>query len=98
MQPSECKSIEDVRQNIDAIDAEIMRLFGLRFEFVKEVVKYKKNDEASIIAADRRAYVLQKRREMALQNNLNPDVFENLYANLIEHFIEEELKIVKSNK
>jgi len=96
--PSECNSLEEIREQIDAIDSQIMRLFGERFLFVKEVVKYKKSDEASIIAADRRAIVLKRRREMAIENNLNPDIFEDIYSNLIEYFIEEELKIVKSHK
>ena len=96
--PSDCTSIEEVRAQIDAIDTEIFKLFGERFAFVKEVVKYKKHDEESIIAADRRAVVLQRARQKALENNLDPDVFEDIYSILIEHFIGEELKIVKSNK
>lgn len=96
--PSDCNSLEELRQHIDEIDTEIMKLFGTRFMFVKEVVKYKDKDEQSIIAADRRAAVLKRRRELALENNLDPDVFEDIYSILIEHFIEEELKIVKSHK
>jgi len=96
--PEECKSLEEVRDHIDAIDTEIMKLFGKRFLFVKEVVKYKNKDQESIIAADRRAAVLKRRREMAIENKLDPDVFEDIYSILIEHFIEEELKIVKSHK
>ena len=96
--PSDCNCIEDVRAEIDALDEKIMELFGKRFKFVKEVVKYKSNDEASIIAPDRRAKVLARRRELAIQNGLDPDVFENMYAGLIKHFIEEELKIVNKDK
>lgn len=97
-QPSECKSLEELRIEIDTIDSQIFQLFGRRFSFVKEVVKYKKHDEESIIAADRRAFVLKQCREKAIQNNLDPDVFEDIYSILIEHFIEEELKIIKPNK
>lgn len=92
--PQECKSLEEVRQQIDSVDSEIMRLFGLRFKYVQEVVKYKAGDRDSIVAAKRREEVLKKRRELAELNGLNPDIFENVYKMLIDHFIEEELKIV----
>lgn len=91
--PQECNSIEEVRQQIDAVDSEIMRLFGLRFKYVQEVVKYKSRDRESIVASKRREEVLKRRRELAELNGLNPDIFENMYKMLIDHFIEEELKI-----
>lgn len=91
--PSDCKSIEEVRAEIDAIDRQIMSLFGTRFQFVKEVVKYKNSDTQSIIAPNRRADVLAGIRKLAEQNGLDPDEFESMYKNLIEHFIQEELKI-----
>jgi len=97
-QPSDCNCIEDVRAEIDALDEQIMMLFGRRFKFVQEVVKYKKSDEQSIIAPERRAKVLERRRELAVENGLDPDIFEDIYRNLIKHFIEEELKIVNSRK
>ncbi|MBK8808107.1 MAG: chorismate mutase [Bacteroidales bacterium] len=94
LKPEECKSLEEVRNEIDSIDKQILHLFGQRYKYVKEVVKYKTADKDSIIAAKRRDAVLQKIRVLAADNNLDPDVFENIYRILIEHFIEEELKIV----
>jgi isochorismate pyruvate lyase len=94
-QPSECSTIEEVRKEIDAIDSQIMTLFGKRFQFVKEVVKYKAADKVSIIAANRRAAVLQRIRTLAEQNGLQPDEFEAIYQQLIEHFIQEELKLIQ---
>src|SRR5690554_7828463 len=94
VQPNECTSLDEVRKQIDRIDEQIMVLFGERFQFVKEVTKYKKSDTDSIIAHERRAKVLQRIRQLAEQNNLNPDEFEKMYENLIEHFIQEEIKLV----
>lgn len=94
VQPNECTSLDEVRKQIDKIDEQIMALFGERFLFVKEVTKYKKPDTDSIIAHERRAKVLQKIRRLAQQHNLNPDEFEKLYENLIEHFIQEEIKLI----
>ncbi len=92
--PSDCKSIEEIREHIDQIDQEIMELLGKRFGFVKEVVKYKNPDKDSIIAEERKNKVLQERRKLATENGLNPDIIEKIYKELIEYFISEELKII----
>lgn len=93
--PKDCKSKAEIRAEIDAIDNEIMKLFGRRYEFVKEIVKYKEKTADAIIASKRREEVIQKRREWAEEYGLNPDVFEDIYRKLIKHFIAEEMKIVK---
>ncbi|MFW6222828.1 MAG: chorismate mutase, partial [Bacteroidota bacterium] len=92
--PSDCRSIEEIREHIDQLDHEIIELLGKRFGFVKEVVKFKKPDKDSIIAEERKNKVLQERRNLAMKNGLNPDIIENIYRELIEYFISEELKII----
>lgn len=93
-EPHECQSIADVRNEIDTIDHEIVTLLGQRFKYVKEVVKYKEKTPESIIAADRREAVIKQRRIWADENGLNADMIEKLYRDLIQHFIDEEMKIV----
>jgi isochorismate pyruvate lyase len=92
--PDECKNLEELREHIDLIDQNIIKLLGKRFGYVKEVVKYKEPNKDSIIAAKRKNEVLQKRRDLAKKHGLNPDIIENIYKQLIEYFINEELKII----
>jgi isochorismate pyruvate lyase len=40
--------------------------------------------------------MLQQRRKWASESGLNPDVVEKLYRDLVNHFIDEELKRYKS--
>jgi Chorismate mutase type II. len=40
--------------------------------------------------------MLQQRREWAQESGLNPDVVENIYRDLVNYYIEEELKHYKS--
>jgi isochorismate pyruvate lyase len=40
--------------------------------------------------------MLQQRREWAQASGLNPDVIENIYRDLVNYYIEEELKHYKS--
>lgn len=93
--PAECTSITEVRNEIDRIDRVIIELLSERFEYVKEVVKYKDNTPESIVATDRRTAVLQCRRRWAEELGLCPDVIEKIYADLIQYFIDEEMKIKK---
>ncbi|MBN2610707.1 MAG: chorismate mutase [Bacteroidales bacterium] len=93
--PENCQNIHDIREAIDELDKQIISLFGKRFRYVKEIVKFKEKNEESIVAKERRDAVIASRRELAAENGLNPDVIENLYRNLISHFIEEELKLIK---
>lgn len=89
--PAECTSIEDVRAAIDAIDQDIVRALGLRFEYVKAITRFKKT-ETDVRAPDRYHAVLQARRAWAQAAGLDPDVVEQMYRLLIEHFIAEEMK------
>ena len=93
-QPEECTNIEEVRHGIDTIDRQIVSLLGKRALFVNEVVKYKKPDRESIIAAKRKEDVIKMRREWAVEHGLDPDVIESIYRKLIDYFISTELKML----
>lgn len=91
--PHECVSITEVRNEIDRIDKNIIQLLSQRFDYVREVVKYKEKTEASIEAPDRRAAVISSRREWAKEAGIEPNVIEHIYNTLIDYFIMEEKKI-----
>ena len=91
--PDECTTIEDVRQAIDAIDQEILDALAHRFEYVKAITRFKKT-EAEVRANERYQIVMQARRQWASERRLDPDVIEQMYRLLIEHFIDEEMKVL----
>ena len=93
----DCKNIEDIRRAIDELDEEIITLLGKRYQYVKEIVKFKEKNEESIVAKARREAVIRSRRKLAVENGLDPDVIEELYRNLINHFIAEELKLIRDD-
>ncbi len=92
----ECTNIQEIRTEIDTIDRHIITAFGKRFEYVKAAAKFKTN-EASVKAPERFEAMLQQRRVWAEAENLNPDVIEKLYRDLVSYFIDEELKNWHSN-
>jgi isochorismate pyruvate lyase len=95
--PEKCQNIQEIREAIDSIDEEIIKLIGKRFSYVKEIVKFKNKDRDSIVAKDRYIEVIENRRMLAVENGLNPDLIENIYKNLINHFINKEIEIAEKS-
>lgn len=91
--PWECSTIGEVRQEIDNIDKVVIKMLRERFEYVKEVVRFKEKTPSAIEAADRREEALHDRRVWAEEAGLDPDMIAGLYNRLIKYFIEEEKKI-----
>ena len=89
--PNECLNMQDIRAEIDAIARQIINAFAKRFEYVKAASKFK-TSETSVKAPERFKSMLQQRRIRAEEEGLNPDVIEKLYQDLVNYFIEEELK------
>lgn len=87
-------SLQEARDAIDTIDAEIIRLFGNRAKYVHQVVKFKKRPE-DVPAPNRYAQVMRQRRQWAEAAGLNPDVIEEMYKLLVDNFIKEELEIMQ---
>jgi isochorismate pyruvate lyase len=93
--PNECSSINDVRNEIDRIDEEIIRLLGERYLYVKEVVKYKLPDKESITAQERYNNVINERKRLAEMHGLDSDIIEHVYRKLLDYFIDKQLDIAK---
>lgn len=87
--------MEEIRNGIDEIDYQILQLFSQRYSFVKEIVKFK-TDEESVIAETRQKEVIRQRREWAEKLDLNPDLFEEIYRIVLKFNINKELEILKN--
>lgn len=95
MNPQDCSNIQDIRTEIDNLDRQVIALLGKRFEYVKAAAKFK-NSETSVKAPERFKSMLEQRRIWAEAENLNPDVIEDMYRDLVSYFINAELKDWKS--
>lgn len=91
----DCESMEEVREQIDLIDYKLISLFAKRYEFVKEIVKFKEKSEDAIIANDRKKYVIEQRSKWAAQFGLDQDAYAKIFTELIEHNISKELEILE---
>lgn len=86
----ECKSIAEVRENIDSIDRKIVKLISERSELVEQAAKFKKDTE-DVKAPKRVEAVIEKVRNIAYENDVNPDIVEEVYRTMISCFIKQEL-------
>jgi isochorismate pyruvate lyase len=95
--PKECRSLEEVRDEIDKIDEHIISVFSERHKYVEEIVRFK-HDKDAIIAQERKDHVILQRKNWAAKNGLNADTFEKIYTLLVNSNIQHELEILKLKK
>ncbi|RSN46749.1 MULTISPECIES: chorismate mutase [Actinomadura] len=89
------RSLADVRNRIDGIDAELVRLLAERQALVRAAAAFK-TDERSVRAPDRVEQVVALARSRAADAGLSPDVAEPVWRAMIGAFIELELGEVDS--
>jgi isochorismate pyruvate lyase len=95
--PKQCKNIDEIREGIDDLDIQIIELLSRRLEFVKEIVKFK-IDEEDIVATERQKEVIRLRRKWAENRELDPDLIENIYKALMQFNVQKELKIFRNEE
>ena len=87
--PSDCASIDEVRAEIDRIDRNIISLIGERAGYVHAAARFK-SSEADVAAPDRQKSMFAARRRWAADADLDPDVIEKLYRDLVAYFVVRE--------
>ena len=92
-----CTSLDEVRDNIDRIDEEIVKLIAERSFFVKEASRFKK-DENDVEAPKRVEAVIEKVRKLAEENKVKADIVEGVYRTMISSFISFEMDEFNKNK
>ena len=92
MKPAKtCENLQEIRQEIDAIDQAIIRLLGQRYEYVQAAAKFKTSAQ-NVRAEDRVKAMMQQRRVWAEEAGISPEIVEKIYTELVQYFIQEEMK------
>jgi len=84
-------SIEDIRNRIDEIDSELVKLIAQRSECVKAAAAFK-SDHSAVRAPDRVQQVINKVRKQATEAGLPEVIIEKVYRSMIGAFIDYELE------
>lgn len=93
----QCNSLDEVRENIDRIDDEIIKLIAERGNYVAQASAFKK-DEKDVKAPKRVEAVIAKVKNKAIIYGVDPDLAEVLYKEMISHFINMELNEFNKEK
>ena len=94
MQKEKCESLEQVRDKIDLIDQHLIELITTRQFYVDQAVRFKRN-EHEVQSPERVEQVIAKVRQQATQKGTDPDLIEQIYREMIQHFIRRELKEIR---
>lgn len=87
--PVACKSLAEVRRNIDRLDRAIVPLLCERLHFVTQAAKFKPS-VAGVIVPSRVEEIVDKVRAAAAALGANPDTLERVYRGLINAFTDDE--------
>ena len=87
---TDCVSLGQVREQIDRVDEEIVRLLGERSGFVRQAARFKRSaDEAR--APARVEQVVARVRGLAGNTGADPELVEQVYRAMIAWFVVDEL-------
>lgn len=86
-----CENLQEIRQEVDAIDQTIIRLLGQRYDYVQAAAKFKATVQ-NVKAEERVKAMMQQRRAWAEDAGISPDIVEKIYTELVQYFIQEEMK------
>lgn len=90
--PEDCMTMAEVRAGVDAVDAEIGRLLGLRFGYMRAAARIKPTRDA-VRDEGRKTQVIDNARDHAVTHGAPADAVARVYDHLVEELITYELGI-----
>ncbi len=95
--PKQCTGMIDIREAIDSIDNQIVKLISQRAEYVNEAAKFKK-DATAVKDSQRVTKVINSKKELAIKYGTSPELVGNIYKMMIDYFIDQEMKEFNENQ
>lgn len=84
-----CASLAEVRERIDALDVQIVKLLAERGRYVRDAARFKR-DAFQVSAPQRQQQVFDQVRRLAEQEGAYPEVVEACYRAMVAGFIARE--------
>ncbi|WP_418791269.1 prephenate dehydratase [Phosphitispora sp. TUW77] len=84
-------SVEELRQNIDIIDYQLVDLLAQRTQMVSWIGSLKQGIQA-VRDKKREQEILERVRHNAIRKGVNPNLMEQVYKILFEHFVDLQVK------
>jgi isochorismate pyruvate lyase len=91
----QCRSLDEVRANIDLIDRDLVRLLSVRAAYVRQAATFKSSTQ-EVAAPQRVEQVLSKVRTLSQEHGLEVEVAEATYRAMIAAYIELERQLFEA--
>lgn len=87
------KDLSEIRKELDKLDSSILEILSKRMALIPSVAEYKKQNHLPRYQPEREKEIINSRRKLAEELNINPDLAESIAKSIIEdaHRIEKEI-------
>jgi len=85
-----CKSLEEVRSEIDLLDTNLVNLISERSHLIRQAASFK-NSVDEVKAEDRIEFILQRVRHHAIEKGVSPNMISELFRIMIDEMVETEI-------
>ncbi|MDZ4311316.1 MAG: chorismate mutase [Cypionkella sp.] len=92
--PADCQTMQDLRVQIDLLDAEIVAKLAARAGYIDRAIQLKQIEQLPARIEDRVEQVVERVRARALIEGLDPALTEDLWRRLIEWSIAREEQVL----
>ncbi|MDE0588693.1 chorismate mutase [Halocynthiibacter sp. C4] len=89
-EPKDCENMEQLRAEIDTLDAELIKTLRIRASYIDRAAEIKKRDGLAANIPVRVEEVVGNVRRLAEDEGLSPDLAESLWRELIRWSIARE--------
>ena len=97
MKTVDCKSLEELRNCIDAVDDQIVEFIAARNAYVKQAAKFKHSID-EIKGKERMEAVMDRVRMRAMEFGVSPNLLTKLYTIMIDEMVEAEISEFRNAK
>ena len=77
--------MKKLRDQIDAVDRQIVALLGKRLEIAREIARVKKREKLPILDAKREALIREELRSLAKEQGLSAPVVEEIFQLILDY-------------
>ena len=77
--------LEQIRKNIDVVDAKIISLIARRASYMPAVAKYKKENNLPIFQPERKEEIIKSRAGLAKKSRINPSLIKKIFLLILKN-------------
>ncbi|MEO1954306.1 MAG: chorismate mutase [Campylobacterales bacterium] len=95
MDIKKCNSLQEVRQEVDKIDAKLIDLISARSHYIRQAAMFKESVE-EVKTPQRIDEILTRVRHRAIELGVSPNMISELFEIMIDEMVETEIAELKN--